>query len=82
VAQDQIFTSRLEQLLQGRLQRPVRVINSGVGRYNTVQEVTYFEREGITFQPDLPRNYVEIGRETLVLSIDKSYLLTMPYPIN
>lgn len=53
VAQDQIFTSRLEQLLQGRLQRPVRVINSGVGAYNTVQEVTYFKQEGITFQPDL-----------------------------
>lgn len=53
VAQDQIFTFRLEQLLQGRLHRPVRVINSGVGGYNTVQEVTYFKQEGITFQPDL-----------------------------
>jgi lysophospholipase L1-like esterase len=53
VPQNQIFTFRLEQLLQGRLQRPVRVINSGVGKYNTVQEVTYFKQEGITFQPDL-----------------------------
>ena len=53
VPQDQIFTFRLEQLLQGRLQRPVRVINSGVGAYNTVQEVTYFKQEGVTFQPDL-----------------------------
>ena len=53
VAQDEIFTVRLEQLLQSRLQRPVRVINSGVGAYNTVQEVTYFKREGITLQPDL-----------------------------
>ena len=53
VAQDQIFPVRLEQLLQNRLQRPVRVINSGVGGYNTVQEVTYFKQEGITFQPDL-----------------------------
>lgn len=53
VQQDQIFTSRLEQLLPGRLQRPVRVINSGVCGYNTVQEVTYFKREGITLQPDL-----------------------------
>jgi lysophospholipase L1-like esterase len=53
VAQDQIFTVKLEQLLQARLQRPVRVINSGVGGYNTVQEVTYFKQEGVTFQPDL-----------------------------
>jgi lysophospholipase L1-like esterase len=53
VAQNQIFTSRLENLLPDRLQRPVRVINSGVGAYNTVQEVTYFKLEGITFQPDL-----------------------------
>ncbi len=53
VQQDQVFTSRLEQLLPGRLQRPARVINSGVGGYNTVQEVTYFKREGITLQPDL-----------------------------
>jgi lysophospholipase L1-like esterase len=53
VPQHQIFSFRLEQLLQNRLQRPVRVINSGVGGYNTVQEVTYFKQEGITFQPDL-----------------------------
>jgi hypothetical protein len=53
VQQDQIFTSRLDRLLPGRLQRPVRVINSGVCGYNTVQEVTYFNREGITLQPDL-----------------------------
>jgi len=60
VSQNQIFTFRLEQLLQGRLQRPVRVINSGVGGYNTVQELTYFKQEGITFQPDLVMlTYVE-----------------------
>ena len=53
VPQHQIFAFRLEQLLQGRLQRPVRVINSGVGGYNTVQELTYFKQEGVTFQPDL-----------------------------
>lgn len=53
VPQHEIFTSRLEQILPGRLQRPVRVINSGVGGYNTVQEVTYFKRDGMTLQPDL-----------------------------
>jgi lysophospholipase L1-like esterase len=53
VPQDQIFTVRLEHLLQGRLGRTVRVINSGVGGYNTVQELRYFKQEGITFKPDL-----------------------------
>jgi len=53
VPQDQIFPVRLEQLLERRMGRPVRVINSGVGGYNTVQEVAYFKEEGITFQPDL-----------------------------
>jgi lysophospholipase L1-like esterase len=45
----------------------VRVINSGVGGYNTVQEVTYFKREGITLQPDLVmltyvQNDIEVER--------------------
>lgn len=53
VDQDKTFAARLELLLQGRLHRPVRVINSGVGGYNTVQELTYFKQEGITLQPDL-----------------------------
>jgi hypothetical protein len=60
VSQDQIFTSRLERILQDRFQRTVRVINSGVGGYNTVQEVTYFNNEGLTLQPDLVMlTYVE-----------------------
>ncbi len=53
VDQDKIFPVRLESLLEPRLRRPVRVINSGVGGYNTVQELTYFKQEGITLQPDL-----------------------------
>lgn len=53
VDQDKIFPVRLESLLEWRLHRPVRVINSGVGGYNTVQEVTYFKQEGMALQPDL-----------------------------
>lgn len=53
VDQDKIFPVRLESLLQRHLHRPVRVINSGVAGYNTVQEVTYFKQEGIALQPDL-----------------------------
>jgi GDSL-like Lipase/Acylhydrolase family len=53
VDQDKIFPVRLESLVERRLHRPVRVINSGVGGYNTVQEVTYFKEEGSTLQPDM-----------------------------
>lgn len=31
----------------------MRLINSGVGGYNTVQEVTYFKQAGLRLQPDL-----------------------------
>jgi lysophospholipase L1-like esterase len=53
VPQEQIFTSTLEQLLQSNLGRNVRVINSGVGGYNTVQEIAYFKKEGVAFDPNL-----------------------------
>jgi lysophospholipase L1-like esterase len=67
VDQDKTFAARLEPLLQGRLHRPVRVINSGVGGYNTVQEVTYFKRDGLPLQPDLVlltyvQNDIEVNR--------------------
>lgn len=67
VDQDKTFTARLESLLEERLHRPVRVINSGVGGYNTVQEMTYFKREGIALQPDLVmltyvQNDIEVNR--------------------
>ncbi len=67
VDQDRTFAARLEPLLQERLHRPVRVINSGVGGYNTVQEVTYFKRDGVALQPDLVlltyvQNDIEINK--------------------
>jgi lysophospholipase L1-like esterase len=66
VDQEKTFAARLESLLQGRLHRPVRVINSGVAGYNTVQEVTYFKQEGITLQPDLVLlTYVQNDTEEL-----------------
>lgn len=60
VPQDQIFTSRLEELLASRLRRKVRLINGGVGGYNTVQETAFLKHEGITYEPDLVMlTYVE-----------------------
>lgn len=68
VDQEKTFVARLEPLLQGSLHRPVRVINSGVGGYNTVQELTYFKQEGGTLQPDLVmltyvQNDIEVERK-------------------
>ena len=53
VAQDAIYTVRLQRLLGEKLNRPVRVINAGVGGYDTVQEFTYLKKEGLSFKPDL-----------------------------
>lgn len=53
VSQNEIFAARLEPLLRARFDRPVRLINSGVGGYNTVQEVAYFQQAGLRLQPDL-----------------------------
>jgi lysophospholipase L1-like esterase len=53
VAQDDIFTVRLQRILAAKLNRPVRVINTGVGGYNTVQEHTYLRKYGLSFHPDM-----------------------------
>src|SRR5205823_150809 len=50
---DDIFTSRLQVILSRDLARPVRVINTGITSYNTVQEYTYLKTEGLLLQPDL-----------------------------
>lgn len=68
VAQDKIFTVRLQQLLSTRLGRPVRVINAGVSGYNTVQELTFLRKTGLSFEPDLilllyVKNDVELNKE-------------------
>jgi len=53
VAQDQIFTSRLQRTLTEKIQRPIRVINTGVGGYNTVQENAFFKKHGLSLAPDM-----------------------------
>lgn len=52
VAQDQIFTARLQRLLAAKFEHPIRVINTGVGGYDTAQEVTYFKSAGLALKPD------------------------------
>jgi len=53
VAQDQIFTARLQRLLAAKSEHLIRVINTGVGGYDTVQEVTYFKSVGLALKPDM-----------------------------
>ena len=85
VDQDKTFAARLESLLRGRLHRPVRVINSGVGGYNTVQELTYFKQEGIDLQPDLVLlTYVTNDKEEKRKPFDpwsKSSMRGKPFPV-
>ena len=66
VAEEDTYCRRLEGALAARLGRKVRVINSGVGGYNTVQEMTFFRRQGASLDPDLVlllyvRNDVEVN---------------------
>lgn len=53
VAQEEIFSVRLQQRLTAEAGRPVRIINAGVAGYNTVQEYTFLRKEGLALEPDL-----------------------------
>ena len=53
VSKPQTFTSRIQNILSTTLSQPVRVINSGVGSYNSVQEYRWFSKVGISLEPDL-----------------------------
>jgi lysophospholipase L1-like esterase len=50
---EDIFPRRLEVNLARDLGRPVRVINSGVGGYNTEQELAFLKLRGPEIAPDL-----------------------------
>lgn len=54
VLQDDTVSAKLEKLLN---ETPgatrIEVVNSGVGNYNTVQEITYFLSRGIELDPDI-----------------------------
>jgi lysophospholipase L1-like esterase len=70
VPQDEIFTSRLQQILLTRQKRPIRVINTGVGGYNSVQQSIYLRKEGLSFQPNTVllvyvSNDIEVNRGPL-----------------
>jgi lysophospholipase L1-like esterase len=49
---EQTFSKRIERLYADR-RTPVEVINTGVGNWNTVQEVEFFLTEAHQYQPDV-----------------------------
>lgn len=53
VEQEKTFSSVLQRLLAEELERPVRVINTGVCSYNTVLERAWLGKHGFALQPDL-----------------------------
>ena len=50
--QDKTFAARLELILSERLRRKIRTVNSGVGGYNTVQELAFLRKKGDLIEPD------------------------------
>ncbi len=46
-----LFTKLLEKDLKDIIRKPVEVINTGVGNYNTEQEYTYLKNEGYKYNP-------------------------------
>ena len=77
-AQELTFSARLERNLTERLKRPIRVINAGVGGYNTLQEATYLENEGLALNPDLVMlTYVTNDTEVVVGPFDPKSELSM-----
>jgi lysophospholipase L1-like esterase len=53
VSEGDTFTRRLEQVLTERVPRPIRTINSGVGSYNTEQELAFVRKNFELVTPDV-----------------------------
>lgn len=76
--QELTFAARLERVLTEKLKKPIRVINAGVGGYNTLQEATYLENEGLALNPDLVMlTYVTNDTEIIAGPYDPKSELSM-----
>jgi len=74
----------LERKLNGHLPpgyNKVEVINAGVGNYDTVQEVTYYETRGRAFHPDLVVLVFFINDPEPVPTEGKGFLIDRSYLI-
>lgn len=73
VEQQDVFVTLLEKSLGKRLNRPVRIINSGVCGYNTVQELAYLLNYGLALNPDaLLLTYVDNDVDPEPLDIEQA----------
>jgi len=84
VREDDTAAKMLERKLNAHLPPgydKVEVLNAGVGNYDTVQEVTYYETRGLAFHPDLVvlvffiNDPEPVPVEKKGLMIDRSYLI-------
>jgi lysophospholipase L1-like esterase len=84
VRQEDTAAKMLERKLNAHLppgHDKVEVLNAGVGNYDTVQEVTYYETRGLAFHPDLVvlvffiNDPEPVPVEKKGLMIDRSYLI-------
>lgn len=64
VREEQAYPQILENLLNGRSQRRVEVINSAVGGWDPFQYAQYYEYYGKYFQPDLVLVGFFVGNDT------------------
>lgn len=53
VRQEQAYPKVLERLLNSRAQRPIEVVNTGVGGWDPFQYAQHYEHYGRQFRPDL-----------------------------
>ncbi|MGA9142877.1 MAG: SGNH/GDSL hydrolase family protein [Candidatus Acidiferrales bacterium] len=84
VRQEDTAAKFLERKLNAHLPpgyKKVEVINTGVGNYDTVQEVTYYETIGRTFHPDLVVLVFFINDPEPVPVEKKSFLIDRSYLI-
>ena len=74
VRAEDTFSKRIETMLRNR-GLDLDVINTGVGNYDTIQEVTYFLTEGFKYQPDIVvLNYFVNDAEPVPQSSEPSIL--------
>lgn len=84
VRQEDTTAKFLERKLNGNLPagfNKVEVMNTGVGNYDTVQEVTYYETIGYKYQPDLVVLVFFINDPEPVPVEKKSFLIDRSYLI-
>jgi lysophospholipase L1-like esterase len=89
VREEDTFSRRLEHMMRDDLACRVEVVNAGVSGYNSVQELDYFEHEGLPLQPDavlvyqVENDYQRMSPHTSPLAIfGKDWIFYRSYVLN